>query len=252
MPTASERASIEADGWRRLERWSASEVPELYADRAADEHSVVLFYDPVGDLESPARDAGAELVSGHLDALASLAARLAEDEASAWSGDVPDAAMRAYHLRRNLVGDRVVHWAVPWLEAVGRCYPDHRETAHADRDWLLGVADEMRILPSFAHGEGLTLPGEDSFGPTSIVEPWTTWIRSLWSGRLMLDATWRSMGIAPDDVGLEHAPDLSVLYEVSAARWSTVAAESPGSAGLWVDLAARAAATAGLLSELGG
>ena len=250
MPTASERASTEADGWHRLQRWSAAEVPALYADRPADERSVVVYYDPAPDLVRRAEDARADPVSGELNSLARLAAQLASDEANAWSTDVPDAAMRAYHLRRNLVGDRIVHWAVPWLEAVGRCYPDHRDDAHADRDWLLAVADEMRVLPSFAHGEGLTLPGEDSFGPTELREPWTAWIRSLWSGRLMLDATLRSMGLDPGDVDSTAVGDLAVLYEVSAARWTTVAAESPGSAGLWIDLARRADRTADMLIAL--
>jgi hypothetical protein len=223
----------------------------VYEDRAARERDVVVYFDPAEDLERRWSEFDAGGPTPDLDGLARCARDLAEREADAWSRDIPDLAMRAYHARRNLVGDRILHWAVPWLEAVGRCYPSHRETAHADRDWLLGIGDEMRVLPAFAHGEGLSLPGEDSFGPVAVREPWTAWIRSLWSGRLMLDATFRSMGCDPEDPGGDMASDLILLYEASAARWRTVAGESPGSAGLWNDLAARADRTAAALARIG-
>ena len=37
----------------------------------------------------------------------------------------------------NLTSDRLIHWAVPWLDAAGRCYPSHRHRAHQARDVLL-------------------------------------------------------------------------------------------------------------------
>lgn len=249
MPTASERAASEAEGWDRLTRWGALKVPDLYADRPACEREVVIFFDPSQDLARRAETVGAQL-SGDLDGLARLGSLLAVSEAEAWQGDVPDAAMRAFHDRRNLVGDRILHWAVPWLDAVGRCYPIYRVDAHADRDWLLELAEEMRILPDFAHGEGLTLPGEDSYGPAEVEVPWTKWIRSIWSGRLVLDATLRSMGCDPDRIDPGVANDLAILFEVSSARWAALAASYAGSAGLWSDLAARAERTAKMLGAV--
>lgn len=252
MPTASERAQLEADAWLRLTRWSADAAPDLYEDRPARERDVVVYFDPSDDLARRARDAGATAIAPELDGLARFASQLARDESEAWATGVPDAAMRAYHVRRNLVGDRILHWAVPWLESVGRCYPAYRDTAHADRDWLLDLGDEMRVLPGFAHGEGLTLPGEDSYGPTSLDVPWSSWIRSVWSGRLVLDTTLASMGCDPDHPSEDQLSDLAVLFEVSAARWRTVASLHEGSAGLWLDLAARADTTAHRLADAAG
>ena len=70
------------------------------------------------------------------------------------------------------------------------------------------------------------------------------------SGPLLAEAvfaTLRSMGCDPENPDVAALPDLAILFEVSAARWRTVASMHEGSAAIWLDLAARADRTAGLL-----
>ena len=245
MPTASEVAAAEAEGWARFIHWDEHHVPEVHDDTPPLERVVVRFFDPAADLDRLAHQWDVDLTVPSLDRLAAFASMLAEREASAWNAGDADIAMRAFEGRRFLVGDRLVHWAVPWLDAVGRCYPVHRDMAHADRDWLLDVGDTMRVAPSIGSGEGLTLPGEDSFGPTAMREPGPGWMRSIWSGGLVLMATLRSMGLDLEDLEFaEMRSDFLYFYEAAAGRWRTMASNHPGTAALWADLAERASRSA--------
>lgn len=208
MPTASEHARAEGARWERL----ASD----WADSPASEKSIVVFYDPHADLERRGLVWGHRFGDDSLSSLAMFAAGLCHAEADAWESDSPDVSTRAYEDRRFLLGDRIIHWAVPWLDAVG---------ARQDRDFLLELGDEMKVAPLLPGREGLQASGEDSFGP---VDKGPGVIESLWSGAVVLDPP----------------PDPAGHYRTAASRWEALAAAHPGSAQLWTDLAARASDTA--------
>ncbi|REK15591.1 MAG: hypothetical protein DWQ40_10175 [Actinobacteria bacterium] len=216
----------------------------VWEDRPPTEKAVIRYFDPVHDLATKAERSGYQLDDASLPSLARFAADLAESEGRHWASGDADLATRAYEARRFLVGDRVIHWAVPWLDAVGRCYPGFREDAHADRDALLEIADEMRVEPVIPGQEGLVLEGEDAFGRIEPVDDLRRWLTSLWSGHLILKATWTSLRSEGDEPTLD---DLALLYEAAAPRWRGVAQRHPGSAQIWIDLATRAERTEKLL-----
>jgi len=247
MPTASERSFTEARRWSGLaKRWARDETPTFWDDRPPTEKAVIRYFDPVEDLATKAERSGHELEDSSLPSLARFAADLAESEGHHWANGDADLATRAYEARRFLVGDRIIHWAVPWLDAVGRCYPDLREDAHADRDLLLEIADEMRVAPVIPGQEGLVLDGEDAFGRIELVDDLRRWLSSLWSGHLTLQATWESLRSEGGEPALD---DLALLYEAATSRWRGVAGKHPGSAQIWLDLSARARRTSNLLAS---
>lgn len=195
-------------------------------------------HDPAADLARRARDWGLNDLAPDLASLCRFEAALAETEAEAWNEDRPEVATRAYESRRFLLGDRIVHWAVPWLDVAGRCHPEVREQAHDARDRLLELGDASRVAVALSGSEGLSIPGEDSLGPLESDHP----IGSLPTGTVMLEATWRSLG------GDQADPeDLATLYETAGQRWLSMARAHPGTARLWLDLARRAERTAASL-----
>ena len=233
MPTASERALSEAADWQRLAgHWDSEETPDVWADRPPREKDVVVFYDPGEDLNKRVGDWGHRLPDHDLASLAGFAAALARTEAEGWDSGAGDIATRAYEARRFLLGDRVLHWAVPWLDAVGQSYARYRDHAHTDRDFLLNLADEMRVAPTIPGREGLVAEGEDSFGPLDTNADRDAWVSSLWSG----------------DLTLRPTGDLATTYESAATRWRAFAVRHPGSAQIWTDLADRATTTAAILA----
>lgn len=255
MPTASEASTAEAARWSELaSHWSEESAEDVYGDRPPTERAVVVFYDPVEDLNRRAGQWGHRFDDHTLPSLAVFAAGLARTEAEGWESGAGDLATRAYEARRFLLGDRVLHWAVPWLDTVGRCYPGYRSHAHGDRDFLLSVGDEMRVSPVMPGNEGLVLEGEDSYGPRADQAGHPLWLKSLWSGHLLLDITLRRVsGVGPDgpvpDPGSLDGGDLSLLYETAEQRWRGVAARHPGSAQIWLDLSGRAATTRAALAR---
>lgn len=250
MPTASEASSAEAARWSELaSHWTREAVPEIHADRPPAERELVVFYDPREDLSRRARNWSHHLSDHTLPSLALFAAGLADMEAGSWSANAADVATRAYESRRFLLGDRVIHWAVPWLDVVGRCYPEYRDTAHSDRDFLLLLADEMRVSPVTPGREGLVVDGEDSYGPIRAQASHPDWLTSLWSGHLLLQTTLRRLGgISPEEAPPHPSEldqgDLALLYEAVVQRWLGLSDAHPGSAQIWIDLSERAAATA--------
>ena len=190
MPTASERTRVEGDRWADLSTWTTTE------------HEVTGSYDPGVDLDRRASEWGHSLPSHDLGSLALFAAALAHTEADAWDHGTFDIATRAYEARRFLLGDRIVHWAVPWLLAAG---------SEDDAKFLLDLSDEMRVAPVLTGREGLLLEGEDGFGPL-------TQTGGIWSG-------W--VGPSEEPADLHHF-------------WTDLATQHPGTAQLWLDLAARA------------
>ena len=182
-----------------------------------------------------ASDWGYDLPNVDLSTLATFAAGLASAEAEGWEQDKPDLATRAYESRRFLLGDRIIHWAVPWLDAIGRHYPEHLDAAHSDRNMLLDLADEARVAPALPGREGIRVSGEDSYGPMDLNQPQEKWLDSLWSGTVLLGDEY------------ESTMDLAVLYRGEAERWSAMATDHPGAAEVWGDLSLRATATAATL-----
>ena len=232
MPTATERATAEKNRWALLSgHWKRSAVPDLWDDRPPTEKDVIRFHDPQQDLTKRASDWGYDLPGFDLSSLATFAAGLASAEAEGWDLEKPDIATRAYEARRFLLGDRIIHWAVPWLDAVGRSYPGHQETANSDRDILLDLADDARVAPSLPGREGIRMTGEDSYGPINLEQPMEKWLDSLWSGTGLL-------GDQP-----ESTTDLAALYETESERWTAMATDHPGTAEMWEDLSLRATAT---------
>ena len=235
MPTATERALTEKELWAGLvDHWSQAAVPDLWADRSPTEVGIVVFYDPADDLSRRASEWGHELPGQDLSSLASFAAGLATAEADGWETGARDIATRAYEARKLLLADRIIHWAVPWLDTMGRAHDSHRETAHSDRDILLAFGGEMRVAPLTPGREGLHVEGEDSFGPLDHNQRnLPDWIRSVWSGAIVSRA--------------DSSTDLVGLFEDAASRWSQLASNHPGSAQLWVDLSGRATRTSQFL-----
>lgn len=258
MPTrsnASAAAAAEAVLWADLtQEWAPARHATLWDDLPATEEAVVRYYVPDDDLERRARYWGYEFGERDLADLCRLGAALAKAEAEAWERDEPHIATRAYADRRFLLGDRLLHWAVPWLEAAGRCHPPERALAEPARLTLLELGDRLRPAPVLTEGtEGLFAPGEDGYGPTEPPAPLPDFMLSVWSGRVVMKATLDSVGGAEQAtraVPTEWLDDpemsgfLRVMYEVAASRWERVAAEHPGSARLWLDLAERARRTA--------
>lgn len=258
MPISSEPGSAaeqESAWWIGLaRRWRQSIPDEL----ASSEAAVVRFHDPRDDLEGRADRWGYELGSGDLSDLARFAAALAQAEARAWMDDEPHVATRALEDRRFLVGDRLMHWAVPYLDAIGRCYPEMRDDAHGDRDTLLDLGEKMRPAPALVGREGVTVPGEDSFGPVGRRGAPAEFVLSLWSGLVVLRATLSSMqGAQVEERRVQKAwleepqfrADLATLYEVAALRWDRLAQSRPGTARLWLDLGERARTTGAALAR---
>lgn len=242
---AARAAETEVALWTSVTEWR----PPGWEDTEAAEAAVVGFFDPADDLAKRATSWGHRLPDATLPSLTAFGAGLAAAETAAWERDEPHIATRAYTDRRFLLGDRLLHWAVPWLDAVGRCYPQHRANAHRRRDTLLRLGDRLRAVPDLGAGEGLTPPGEDAFGPIEVDVPLSEWLRSLWSGAVILDQTVRSLGAEGGELAASDSArrDLATLFEVTAQRWLSLAATHEGSARLWRDLAARAARTAAIV-----
>ena len=263
MPTRSNAAvsaRAEAVLWADLtQEWAPARHPALWDDLPATEAAVVRYYQPDDDLERRARYWGYEFGERDLADLCRLGAALAKAEAEAWERDEPHIATRAYADRRFLLGDRLLHWAVPWLEAAGRCHPPERPAAEPTRLALLELGDRLRPAPVLTEGtEGLFAPGEDSYGPLEPPAPLADFMLSIWSGRVVMRATLDSLGatdLATRSVPTNWLTDpdirllLSVMYEVAAPCWRRIADEHPGSARLWLDLADRATATSLLLAN---
>ena len=258
-PSAISAARAEAQQWMAIAtHWDGYTDPGAWSDVAPSESAVVRFYSPAEDLNKRGAGWMHELAGEGLSDVARFAAGLAVTEADAWRDDQPHIATRAYADRRFLGGDRIVHWAVPWLDTVGRCYPDFREQAHEDRDAILAIADFHRPAPDMGSGlEGLYPPGHDSFGPVEPGTNLTEWLGSLWSGGVLMRSTLESItGVVRTDAGVTEQDladaglrsHLAILYGLFSARWRSLASAHPGTARLWMDLSARAVRTAHWLS----
>lgn len=257
---AAAAARTEAAQWVGLSReWTPDRHPDLWDDLPPTESVVVRYYQPDQDLERRARHWGYQFTGSDLADLCRLGAALALAEADAWERDEPHIATRAYEDRRFLLGDRLLHWAVPWLDAAARCHPGERSRAEPARLSLLELGDRLRPAPALTSGtEGLFAPGEDSFGPLETPADLPDFMLSVWSGRVVMKATLDSLG--GTDAGARSVPGhwlsdpamrtlLQYMYQVAGPRWDRMATENPGSARLWHDLAGRARRTAATLAS---
>ncbi len=250
ISAAALAAAEEARQWLAV----ADVIPADWADVAPLEAAVIVFHDPAEDLERRASRWTHRLPDHTLPSLAMFAAALAQAESEAWQRDEPHVATQAYEDRRFLAGDRIVHWAVPWLDTAGRCYTELRGATHSARDDLLAIADRLRVAPDLGVDDAAAALGEDAYGPRAPHRIDAAGLRSLWSGALVLDATLVSMTGGTDiemAVGSRgHRSDLSALYWIAGARWAGMANRHPGSAALWRALADRADRTCVALSAM--
>lgn len=221
--TAAEAAREEAELWATL----IEAVPEGWRDVPPNELATVGFFDPAEDLAKRASRWSHTLPDHDLGSLAAFAAGLSVAEADAWERDEPHIATQAFEDRRFLAGDRLIHWAVPWFDAVVHTYPDHTDEARNHLTVLLELGDRLRPAPALA--EGRMLEAHDAFGP---LEP---------AGELGTVRT----GLVLMQAQRELTPArLAALHEEAGARWRGHAWLHPGTAQLWTDLAARADSTA--------
>ncbi len=251
--TAAATARHEAALWVSIaERWHPDRNAEIWADVPAVEDRVISGVDASFDLDRRARRWGHTLERHDLSEIALFAAALATTEAEAWETGERTVATQAFEDRRFLAADRVLPWAVPWLLAVARCFPENRDDADAAAEALLSLGEQHRMAPYLADGEGLHPPGHDGYGPADQPHELGNRIGTLWGGMVVFDRSIQSITgldlgrdqVNESDAGTEAA--LAAWYDVSAARWETLAAQYPGTAAYWVDLARRSLLTVGI------
>jgi hypothetical protein len=226
--SAAAKARDEADRWSFV--LSLAELLASGWDRPDPTEAAVAGFDPEADLERRARAWSHRVDTPTLPALLEFGAALCIAEAEAWEAGDRVTATKALEDRRFLLGDRVLHWAVPWLVTVGSTQADWAPEAMAAVESLLELGDTHRVAPALAELEGLVPPGHDSLGP--LPEGLVT--EYVGGGWLFQDPQ--------TQVGSEP-------YEAAAALWEQMAEGHPGSERLWRDLAARARRSAELLTR---
>jgi hypothetical protein len=235
------------------DRWHPDRNREVWADVPAVETLVIPEVDPSTDLEKRVRRWSYPLERSDLADLARFAAALAQTEGESWAGGDRVLATQAFEERRFLAADRILPWAVPWLRAVGRCFPSSRETADAAAQMLLDIGDRHRPAPMLTGSEGLFPPGYDSYGPADQPFDISARMTSLWGGLVVLRRSLESIRdetrderIVPtewwEDPSFRDA--VTTWYGVTATRWRHLADRHPGTARLWNELASRALRTA--------
>lgn len=253
---AAHSAESEATTWLGIARsWAAADHPEVWGDVPGDEASVVGFYDPTEDLHRRMRTWSYEPAALDLADLARFASGLAQAEAEAWRADKPHIATQAYEERRFLMGDRILHWSVPWLAMVGRWYPTEADLAHETRRRLLELGDVHRPAPALSGTEGLVVPGFDGFGPIDAGVSLPRLARSVWSGLVLSTpqlSEIRHARLAERRIESRWLGEpatrrlLAAAFRAGSQQWDSLAADHPGSAQLWRDLSLRAYRTAAL------
>lgn len=181
----------------------------------------ITGFDPSADLRRRSQGWSHTLADHSLASLARFGAGLAEAEAGAWERSDPSVATRALSDRRFLLGDRIVHWSVPWLVSFGVAEPASGPEAVAVVERLLALGDRHRPAPALTGPEGMFPPGCDSIG-------------DLPDG---LDLTTFANGWVFADPPAEFGPE---PFRAAAALWTDLADAHPGTAQLWYDMARRA------------
>lgn len=240
----------ESSTWATIhQQWTSGKHPVVWADVPAIERIVIPEVDPGDDLRRRTGRWGYELGAADLSDLARFASALARTEAEAWrDGDHP-LATRAYEERRFLVADRIMPWAVAWLRAVARCFPEKRDEATSTGETLLTLGEQHRPAPRLSGPEGVYLPGHDGYGPADAPEDLGNRLVSLWGGMVVFDRSLESLTGRPVTRRTQWTRDpdsnaaVAAWYEIAAVRWERLAERFPGTAQYWVDLAVRARRT---------
>lgn len=252
--SAAEAATEEAKTWIDLSnQWQADAHFHVWADVPGSELAVIALYDPAKDLGRRMASWSYPVADLDFSDVACFASGLAQAESDAWANDQPHVATRAYAERRFLVGDRILHWAIPWFDAIERSHPDRAHDASDTKAQLLAIGDRMRPAPALTGSEGLVVPGFDGYGPLTPDVPLNEFLLSLWSGSLLTRGDIASSRNSHVDHRYLHSdwlkdPELrsglTNHYNRAALRWESMAVVHPGTAQLWLDLASRARNTA--------
>ena len=258
-PSAATAASEEAAQWMKIARdWHPGRQRVAQIDLTPSEASVVALFDPADELTRRAKTWSYQVRGDHLSDLARFSAALARAESDAWLNDRGHIATRAYQDRRFLLGDRILHWAIPWLDAVARQYPSVNTLATGTKDQLLQLGELHRPAPAVSGTEGLVVPGFDGYGPLDTPAPFEELMLSVWRGSVLLHGylgdlfgepiSGRQLPRAWDTVpGARTA--IEATYRASATRWDELAERYQGTAQLWRDLANRARRSAMVLAR---
>ena len=251
---AAEAAAQEAKTWIDLSnQWQGDAHFHIWDDVPGSELAVIALYDPAKDLGRRMAVWSYPVAELDFSDVARFASGLAQAESDAWANDQPHVATRAYAERRFLVGDRILHWAIPWLDAIERSHPDRADDAASTKEQLLAIGDRMRPAPALTGSEGLVVPGFDGYGPLTPDVPLDEFLLSLWSGSLLTKADIASS--RNSHVNRRHLPadwlkdaetrsGLANHYNRAALKWESLAVVHVGTSQLWLDLASRARNTA--------
>lgn len=252
--SAAEAAAAESAIWAGVaERWTRDGNQGIWEDLPGAEAGVIPEVNPRGDLERRARQWGYLLEEGDLGDVALFAAGLAMAEAEAWESGDGVLATQAFEERRFLAAERIVPWAVPWLLAVARCFPEARSDATDTAERLLEIGERHRLAPVLSGEEGIFLPGHDGYGSADQPGELADRIGSLWGGMVVFRRSLVSISgeeltaRRPRDRWMGDADfrsNISSWYEVGAVRWRRLAERHPGTSRYWLDLARRAVLTA--------
>ena len=199
------------------------------------EVAVVEVYNPAFDLQRRADKWSHKFKAGELPELLRFLAGLALIEAESWESDNPEIATQAIAERRFFFGDRVVHWAIPWLESVRIWDRSRSELANDVQHRLLELGELHRPNPELVDTEGMTAPGEDLFGPLKTPPP-----TSLLAGVVVLDKALSAWGSSRSSIHGDVPEGYHSWRETCAERWETLRASHEGTGALWRDLSARA------------
>lgn len=214
--SAADSALREANEWGFV-----ATIADMLAEFAVPPPTevAVMGFDPTTDLD---RRSGAwfhRLPDHTLAALARFAAGLARAEADGWENDDRSVATRALSDRRFLLGDRIIHWAIPWVVSFGSLDLESGPEAVAIVERLLAIGDHHRVAPALAGSEGLVPPGHDSIGPLQDELDTTTALCGWFFGAGVVEAS---------------------AFEAAASLWDDLATRHPGTAQLWLDYGERA------------
>lgn len=210
---------------------SAEEFLKSWDDLRPAEALVMDVHNPAPDLQRRAMQWSHEFRTGELPEVLAFGAGLVGAELEAGERGQPDLVAKARSDRRFLLGDRILHWAVPWLEEAG---------IDQVKATILHLGDHHRPEPELTGSEGLTVPGEDRFGSLAPAP-----LSSLLCGGVVLGSTAGEWGTTRADLRAGVFPaEAREWLQQRAERWERLRAHHPGSAALWRDLARRARATA--------
>lgn len=176
-----------------------------------------------------------------LPELARFGAYLAAIATDAAACGDDNAATRARVALRRLLADRVLHWAVPWLDAIVRSEPQVAAQARDARDMFLDLAEQHRAAPVPEGSEGLMVPGFDGYGPMNI--ELGAALSTLRCGDVLGEPLLSDIGVSwPIAMPLTPADAMALgrHFLTVQQRWDQLAGRFPGSAQYWRDLSGRA------------